>query len=153
MKHTPLSIDISSLLPFFTVTTTVISFNFSFYLPSLFYIKIFAERDCSIRPPIKMLNVKLSQVFLCSNNSRCSQWALQVNFQRTAMIVHCKELNNNGFAGFYNAPVTKMISLGVGACSLLASVLNVKPYLHLQLTPHLTTHHQVNTAQQLTIWV
>ncbi|KAG2174797.1 hypothetical protein INT43_005859 [Umbelopsis isabellina] len=58
------------------------------------------------------------------------------------MGVHCEDLNNNGFTGFYNAPVTKMISLGVGACSLLASVLNVKPYLHLQLTPHLTTHHQ-----------
>ncbi|CAO3687266.1 unnamed protein product [Umbelopsis ramanniana] len=47
-----------------------------------------------------------------------------------------------GPAGFYNAPISKVIALSVGATSLLASVLNIKPYFHLQLSPHLTTHHQ-----------
>jgi hypothetical protein len=121
---------------------------FSLFSPLCFILRFFAERDCSIKPPIKMLNVKLSKFFFVPTNSRCSQWALQVKFRKTRMIIHCNEFNNSCFVGFYNAPVTKLISLGVGGCSLLASVLNAKPYLHLQLTPHLTTHHQVNTTQQ-----
>ncbi|KAL1918049.1 uncharacterized protein VTP21DRAFT_3315 [Calcarisporiella thermophila] len=47
-----------------------------------------------------------------------------------------------GPTGFYNASVTKGILLGVGGCSLLASILNLKPMFHLQLIPHLTRDHQ-----------
>ncbi|CAO3607254.1 unnamed protein product [Mucor hiemalis] len=47
-----------------------------------------------------------------------------------------------GPAGFYNVPVTKFLVLFVGSCSILAAILNLKPYFHLQLIPHLTIHHQ-----------
>lgn len=45
--------------------------------------------------------------------------------------------------GFYNVPVTKFLVLFVGTCSILSAILNLKMYFHLQLTPHLTIHHQV----------
>lgn len=36
--------------------------------------------------------------------------------------------------------------LFVGASSLLAAIFNQKPYFHLQLHPHITIHHQVDSA-------
>lgn len=45
--------------------------------------------------------------------------------------------------GFYNVPVTKFLMLFIGSCSLLASILNYKQIFHLQLSPHITIHHQV----------
>ncbi|RUP46073.1 hypothetical protein BC936DRAFT_147391, partial [Jimgerdemannia flammicorona] len=51
-------------------------------------------------------------------------------------------MQSSGPPGFYNAPVSKFLLLSVGGCSLLANVLTVKTAFHLQLTPHLTTHHQ-----------
>ncbi|KAG0307536.1 hypothetical protein BGZ98_000063 [Dissophora globulifera] len=47
-----------------------------------------------------------------------------------------------GPSGFYNAPTTKGILLVVGSLSLLSSILQIKTDFHLQLVPHLTTHHQ-----------
>lgn len=45
--------------------------------------------------------------------------------------------------GFYNVPVTKFLMLFIGSCSLLASIFNYKQIFHLQLSPHITIHHQV----------
>ncbi|KAG0187667.1 hypothetical protein DFQ28_005979 [Apophysomyces sp. BC1034] len=47
-----------------------------------------------------------------------------------------------GPAGFYNVPITKLLVLSIGGCSILAAMLDFKPLLHLQLSPHLTIHHQ-----------
>ncbi|KAF9933178.1 hypothetical protein FBU30_006344 [Linnemannia zychae] len=47
-----------------------------------------------------------------------------------------------GPSGFYNAPTTKGVLLVVGALSLLSSIFQIKTDFHLQLVPHLTTHHQ-----------
>ncbi|CDS13354.1 hypothetical protein LRAMOSA05532 [Lichtheimia ramosa] len=47
-----------------------------------------------------------------------------------------------GPSGFYNVPVTKFLMLFIGSCSLLASILNYKQIFHLQLSPHITIHHQ-----------
>ncbi|KAI7818113.1 hypothetical protein BC939DRAFT_464033 [Gamsiella multidivaricata] len=47
-----------------------------------------------------------------------------------------------GPSGFYNAPTTKGMLLVVGGLSLLSSIFQIKTSLHLQLVPHLTTHHQ-----------
>ncbi|KAI8381126.1 uncharacterized protein BYT42DRAFT_565351 [Radiomyces spectabilis] len=44
--------------------------------------------------------------------------------------------------GFYNVPVTKFLLLFVGGCSILSAILNLKPAFHLQLSPHITVHHQ-----------
>ncbi|KAF7722722.1 hypothetical protein EC973_002815 [Apophysomyces ossiformis] len=44
--------------------------------------------------------------------------------------------------GFYNVPITKLLVLSIGGCSILAAMLDFKPLLHLQLSPHLTIHHQ-----------
>ncbi|KAI8362649.1 hypothetical protein BD560DRAFT_288681, partial [Blakeslea trispora] len=43
---------------------------------------------------------------------------------------------------FYNVPVTKFLVLFVGGTSILAAIFNMKQYFHLQLTPHITLHHQ-----------
>ncbi|KAI9306518.1 hypothetical protein BJ944DRAFT_263446 [Cunninghamella echinulata] len=47
-----------------------------------------------------------------------------------------------GPAGFYNAPVTKLLVVIIGTLSTLGSILKWKPYFHLQLVPHITIHHQ-----------
>ncbi|KAI8082484.1 uncharacterized protein B0P05DRAFT_537243 [Gilbertella persicaria] len=47
-----------------------------------------------------------------------------------------------GPAGFYNVPVTKFLVLFIGSCSILTSIFNMKQYFQLQLTPHITVHHQ-----------
>ncbi|ORZ11091.1 hypothetical protein BCR42DRAFT_421547 [Absidia repens] len=47
-----------------------------------------------------------------------------------------------GPTGFYNAPVTKLIVVSIGALSILGAILKLKPYYHLQLVPHITVHHQ-----------
>ncbi|KAI9498577.1 hypothetical protein BDB00DRAFT_391450 [Zychaea mexicana] len=47
-----------------------------------------------------------------------------------------------GPSGFYNVPTTKLLILFVGTCSVLASILDLKPIFHLQLSPHVTLHHQ-----------
>ncbi|KAK3812973.1 MAG: hypothetical protein J3Q66DRAFT_347064 [Benniella sp.] len=44
--------------------------------------------------------------------------------------------------GFYSAPTTKAVLLVVGVLSLLSSVFQIKTDFHLQLVPHLTSHHQ-----------
>ncbi|KAI8645530.1 hypothetical protein BD408DRAFT_411585 [Parasitella parasitica] len=51
-------------------------------------------------------------------------------------------MQETGPAGFYNVPVTKFLVLFVGACSILAAIMNFKPYFNLQLIPHMTVHHQ-----------
>ncbi|OZJ03513.1 hypothetical protein BZG36_03428 [Bifiguratus adelaidae] len=51
-------------------------------------------------------------------------------------------MQSSGPAGFSHAPVSKLLLLGMGSCSLLASLLHWKPLLHLQLVPHLTQYHQ-----------
>ncbi|KZP13454.1 hypothetical protein FIBSPDRAFT_671483, partial [Athelia psychrophila] len=43
---------------------------------------------------------------------------------------------------FEHAPITKGLMLGVAATSIVAGVFDVKHYLHLQLVPHLSQHHQ-----------
>ncbi|KAL7422189.1 hypothetical protein Q5752_002835 [Cryptotrichosporon argae] len=45
-------------------------------------------------------------------------------------------------SGFQHAEVTKGVMLLLGATSLAASLLDIKPYLHLQLVPHLSKYHQ-----------
>jgi hypothetical protein len=55
--------------------------------------------------------------------------------------------------GFYNAPTTKALLLIVGGLSLFASVYQIKTSFHLQLVPHLTTHHQVPTFTHSTIFI
>ncbi|WWD15788.1 hypothetical protein CI109_100212 [Kwoniella shandongensis] len=45
-------------------------------------------------------------------------------------------------SGFQNAGVTKGMMIILGLSSLSASLLDIKPYLHLQLVPHLTKYHQ-----------
>ncbi|ORX62085.1 hypothetical protein DM01DRAFT_1403798 [Hesseltinella vesiculosa] len=47
-----------------------------------------------------------------------------------------------GPAGFYNAPVTKLLVMGNWVLAVLISILQWKPYIHLQLSPHITIHHQ-----------
>ncbi|KAG0170372.1 hypothetical protein DFQ30_002572 [Apophysomyces sp. BC1015] len=51
-------------------------------------------------------------------------------------------MQSMGPAGFYNVPITKLLVLSIGGCSILAAMLDFKPLLHLQLSPHLTIHHQ-----------
>ncbi|CEP14827.1 hypothetical protein [Parasitella parasitica] len=51
-------------------------------------------------------------------------------------------MQETGPAGFYNVPVTKFLVLSVGVCSILAAIMNLKPYFDLQLVPHMTVHHQ-----------
>ncbi|KAG0213934.1 hypothetical protein BGX28_003112 [Mortierella sp. GBA30] len=48
-----------------------------------------------------------------------------------------------GPSGFYNAPTTKAVLLTVAGLSLVSSIFQVKTSFHLQLVPHLTTHHQL----------
>ncbi|KAI5123411.1 hypothetical protein M0805_006117 [Coniferiporia weirii] len=43
---------------------------------------------------------------------------------------------------FHHAPVSKGLMIGCAATSLVASIFDVKHYLHLQLIPHLSRHHQ-----------
>ncbi|KAJ3527675.1 hypothetical protein NM688_g8099 [Phlebia brevispora] len=43
---------------------------------------------------------------------------------------------------FEYAPITKGLMLGVAATSIFAGIFDVKHYLHLQLVPHITRHHQ-----------
>lgn len=45
--------------------------------------------------------------------------------------------------GFYNAPLTKVALLGVGAVSLAASLLEWRPIFGLSLFPHMTQHLQL----------
>ncbi|KAI9638582.1 uncharacterized protein MKK02DRAFT_23518 [Dioszegia hungarica] len=45
-------------------------------------------------------------------------------------------------AGFHNADITKGLIITVAISSLTASLFDVKPYLHLQLVPHITKYHQ-----------
>ncbi|KAF9407309.1 hypothetical protein BGZ94_002755 [Podila epigama] len=47
-----------------------------------------------------------------------------------------------GPSGFYNAPTTKALLLIIGGLSVLSSIFQMKTNFHLQLVPHLTTHHQ-----------
>lgn len=54
--------------------------------------------------------------------------------------------------GFYNVPVTKFLMLFIGSCSLLASILNYKQIFHLQLSPHITIHHQVGIPFLAHLW-
>lgn len=49
------------------------------------------------------------------------------------------------YIGFYNVPTTKFLVLFIGGCSIVSAILNMKPYFHLQLVPHITIHHQVNS--------
>ncbi|KAL1411231.1 hypothetical protein Q8F55_002182 [Vanrija albida] len=44
--------------------------------------------------------------------------------------------------GFQHASVTKGIMILLGISSLAASLLDAKPYLHLQLVPHISKYHQ-----------
>ncbi|KAL5508196.1 hypothetical protein ACEPAH_5815 [Sanghuangporus vaninii] len=43
---------------------------------------------------------------------------------------------------FQHAAVTKGLMIGCAASSIIASIFDVKHYLHLQLSPHLARHHQ-----------
>ncbi|KAJ9475036.1 DSC E3 ubiquitin ligase complex subunit 2 [Pseudozyma hubeiensis] len=45
-------------------------------------------------------------------------------------------------AGFAHAPVTKTIIIITSITTILSSLFRLTPYLHLQLHPHLSTHHQ-----------
>ncbi|RCH94857.1 hypothetical protein CU097_008831 [Rhizopus azygosporus] len=47
-----------------------------------------------------------------------------------------------GPSGFYNVPATKCLILFIGTISVLASIFGLKQHFHLQLTPHITVHHQ-----------
>ncbi|KAI8061416.1 hypothetical protein BC940DRAFT_310274 [Gongronella butleri] len=47
-----------------------------------------------------------------------------------------------GLAGFYNAPVTKLLVFSNWFLSVVISILQWKPLIHLQLSPHITLHHQ-----------
>ncbi|KAI9362475.1 hypothetical protein DFJ73DRAFT_812526 [Zopfochytrium polystomum] len=49
---------------------------------------------------------------------------------------------SSGPSGFYNAPVSKAIFITVGLNSLICAVLNARHSFHLQLFPHVVTHHQ-----------
>lgn len=40
-------------------------------------------------------------------------------------------------------PATKCLILFIGTISVLASIFGLKQHFHLQLTPHITVHHQV----------
>ncbi|KAI8076884.1 uncharacterized protein BX664DRAFT_344168 [Halteromyces radiatus] len=51
-------------------------------------------------------------------------------------------MSYTGPAGFYNAPVTKLLVVSIGVLSILGSILKLKPYYQLQLFPHITIHHQ-----------
>ncbi|KAI7901126.1 uncharacterized protein BX663DRAFT_515028 [Cokeromyces recurvatus] len=48
-----------------------------------------------------------------------------------------------GPPGFYNVPVTKFLMMLISSFSILVSILNIKQYFHLQITPHITEHHQI----------
>jgi hypothetical protein len=50
--------------------------------------------------------------------------------------------------GFYNAPVTKLLVVSIGALSTLGAILKLKPYYHIQLIPHITIYHQVNEDEK-----
>lgn len=45
-------------------------------------------------------------------------------------------------AGFAHAPITKGIIIVVSISSVLISLFQLKPFVHLQLDPHIYTHHQ-----------
>lgn len=45
-------------------------------------------------------------------------------------------------AGFANAPVTKGVLIALAVGSVCASLFQLKPFVHLQIHPHLDTHHQ-----------
>ncbi|SPO30620.1 uncharacterized protein UTRI_05237 [Ustilago trichophora] len=45
-------------------------------------------------------------------------------------------------AGFAHAPLTKGILIIVSIASVLVSLFQLKPFIHLQIHPHLTLHHQ-----------
>lgn len=45
-------------------------------------------------------------------------------------------------AGFSYAPVTKGILIAVSIASVLVSLFQLKPFVHLQIYPHLVIHHQ-----------
>lgn len=45
-------------------------------------------------------------------------------------------------AGLHHANVTKGMMMLLGVSTLVASLLDVKPYLHLQFVPHMTKYHQ-----------
>ncbi|WVF72334.1 hypothetical protein IAT40_007147 [Kwoniella sp. CBS 6097] len=45
--------------------------------------------------------------------------------------------------GFQHAGVTKGMMIMLGLTTLSASLLDIKPYLHLQLVPHITKYHQI----------
>ncbi|SPO31121.1 uncharacterized protein UTRI_05237_B [Ustilago trichophora] len=45
-------------------------------------------------------------------------------------------------AGFTHAPLTKGILITVSIASVLVSLFQLKPFIHLQIHPHLTVHHQ-----------
>ncbi len=40
------------------------------------------------------------------------------------------------------------LMLGIAATSIFAGIFDVKHYLHLQLVPHITKHHQVSTPSE-----
>ncbi|KIR24945.1 hypothetical protein I309_06229 [Cryptococcus deuterogattii LA55] len=45
-------------------------------------------------------------------------------------------------AGLHHASVTKAMMMLLGVTTLAASLLDIKPYLHLQFVPHMTKYHQ-----------
>ncbi|SAM83622.1 uncharacterized protein UBRO_06669 [Ustilago bromivora] len=45
-------------------------------------------------------------------------------------------------AGFAHAPLTKGILITLTITSILVSLFQLKPFIHLQIHPHLTVHHQ-----------
>ncbi|KAI9020786.1 hypothetical protein CLU79DRAFT_755499 [Phycomyces nitens] len=47
-----------------------------------------------------------------------------------------------GATGLYNVLVTKALILWIGGCSVIVALFQQKMFLHLQLRPHLTVHHQ-----------
>jgi len=45
--------------------------------------------------------------------------------------------------GFTGAPVTRSLTYGIVAASILASVIDVKHYFYIQIDPHLWRYHQL----------
>ncbi|KDN33729.1 hypothetical protein RSAG8_13179, partial [Rhizoctonia solani AG-8 WAC10335] len=45
-------------------------------------------------------------------------------------------------SGFQNAPITKGLMISTGALSLIVGLADVRYYLHLQLSPHISRDHQ-----------
>lgn len=46
-------------------------------------------------------------------------------------------------SGFASAPVSRSLTYGIVAASILASVLDVKHYFYIQVDPHLRQYHQL----------